>query len=267
VRDSEFSMLLNRRRRRRRLFHPLQLITCFSLGIFSIGYWNYLAIWDEREAPLDHLLSIAQKPWQSWNCPKIPKRSMYESDTDITFPPVIMISARPWEDVAPIFQSWKLFFHNITLFPTRKFSVHYTNQRCRKSSWKSRLFAVYQHVLSQSLLKDYPTESYVVIVEDDVRLLDGLEMKHELSWAARQQLEFYSFRATSLSSLSRSRSCLYEFGMTAVLLSRKLVMKVILGANDDTFCRLPIDMAIARDGPWYVTTQSLTQHIGNRTHV
>jgi hypothetical protein len=269
-------------------------------GIGSVWYWNQQAIWEEREAPLDHMVAVLQTPLYALTCPVISDESSDDSNSTImdeehvdvdaidviatiannrtTTPtiPFAMISARPAAQVQPVLESWSQqagagvpdHIH-MKLISTHNFSSTYQNTRCRvqRYSWASQLFAIYQDVFTR-LLNDYPDDSYFVTVEDDTVLLNVTRLFQELNWAVRHNVGYYSFTSTSLAaaSASSSPSCIYQYGATAQLISRKLMLSII-NADDDSFCRLPIDMFIARAGPWYVTTKPITKHIGKRLHI
>jgi hypothetical protein len=265
----------------------LCLCTLIIYGIGSLWYWNRQAIWEEREAPLDHLASALQTPLYAFTCPVIPEDTVMDMDMDIDIDmdmdmdmdmddvdannqtltnfPFAMISARPPAQVQPVFQSWSNSVPNIQLVSTLNISRTYQNTRChiQRHSWASRLFAVYQDVFRR-LLEEYPDSQHFVTIEDDVVLLNATRLYQELHWAVRHNVGYYSFTSTSLAS--SSPSCIYEYGATAQLISRRL-MSSIINADDDSFCRLPIDMFIARAGPWYVTTKRITKHIGKRLNI
>jgi GR25 family glycosyltransferase involved in LPS biosynthesis len=133
---------------------------------------------------------------------------------------------------------------------------------------------------------------HFVILEDDVVLLDATRFLAELKWAIDHDVGFYSFQLLlpeylaaakdqvgptptpfnaslrdanldmTLSSL-RQRSCVYQFSTTAQVFGRRLAQQII-DADTDSFCRLPIDMYIARAGPWYSTVHAVTRHVGKR---
>jgi hypothetical protein len=194
---------------------------------------------------------MLQKPFYALNCPIIPD----DDNGPMQLPPAFMVSARSQQEVAAALSTWQQQF-NVSVVQTRSFSKSYVNERCRKYSWKSRLFAVYQFIFKR-LLSLHPEESHFVIIEDDVVLKDGVNLRRELVWAINHDIDFYSFQPT------KSKSCVYHYGTNALIVSRK-VMHQIIDADVDTFCRLPVDMAIARAGPWHVTRKPLTQHIGKR---
>ena len=152
--------------------------------------------------------------------------------------------------------------------------MEYRNLRCRRHTFASLVFAVYQHVFSKLLL-DFPSQQYFVTVEDDTILLNATRFYVELRWAMKHNVGYYSFASVSASNAAASalllssspsisrRSCVYEYGTIAQLISRPLMLQV-LNADTDSFCRLPIDMFIARAGPWYATVHPITKHIGSR---
>jgi hypothetical protein len=93
-------------------------------------------------------------------------------------------------------------------------------------------------------------------------------LRHELRLAIeRYHFEYYSFtknHPAAADNEDNHQHCLYRFGTTAQLWSQKMMRKVIYDVDDDTYCRLPIDMYIAQQGPWYVTQRQLVQHVGTR---
>lgn len=260
--------------RRRGKLLPSLLCTITLYGIGSIWYWNQQAIWEEREAPLDHVAAALQAPLYALTCPVIPEDTVIDATNRTvidTHTPFAMISARPAAQVQPVFQSWSQHVPNIQLVSTLNISRTYRNTRCHQHTWASQLFAVYQDVFAR-LLTEYPDQQHFVTVEDDTVLLNATRLYQELDWAIRHTVGYYSFTSTSLaladsdSDLASSPSCIYKYGATAQLISRRL-MQSILNAGDDSFCRLPIDMFIARAGPWYVTTSRVTKHIGTRLRI
>jgi hypothetical protein len=248
-------------RRRRKLKSSL-LCALSVYGIWSLWYWNQQAIWQQREAPLDHILAVLQAPFYALSCPAIPEDTVIAIDNRTMIgmhsPTFAMISARPPAQVQPVFQSWNKHVPNINLVSTINISRSYRNTRCQKHTWASQLFAVYQDVFSR-LLEEYPEQQHFVTVEDDTVLLNATRLLQELDWAVRHSVGYYSF-------MSSSSSCVYKYGTTAQLISRRL-MEAVLTADTDSFCRLPIDMFIARAGPWYVTTKRITKHIGKRLRI
>jgi len=127
-----------------------------------------------------------------------------------------------------------------------------------------------------------PLPEYLVTVEDDVILIDPQRFRQELYWAIQQQVGYYSFynprieairksaiRGKNISSISKysdnysDGECIYESGAVAQIWSRHLLEQVVQASND-TYCRLPIDMFVAQQGPWYVTQHRLVKHIGQR---
>jgi hypothetical protein len=237
--------------------------------IANVAHWNYSFIQREDEAPLDHLYTSLIKPFY-YACPTIEGNPTSNTTThQYPPPPVVMISARPPPEVAPVLSSWEPFFHP-TLYQTANFSRSFENTRCRQAAWKSRLFAVYQHVLTHALAT-WPEARHFVVLEDDVVLLKPVELQRELAWAIQQDLEYYSFFRTSKTDGSNgvssggTSSCLYESGTPSQVISRRFAQR-ILDADTDSFCRLPIDMFIAHNGPYYVTQQALVQHVGKRWH-
>jgi hypothetical protein len=264
---------------RKRVLGLRRLLCALILyGIGALWYWNQQFIWEEREAPLDHLASVLQAPLYALTCPVIPDDTVLDVATIVnrTTPiPFAMISARPAAQVQPVLESWSQHgVSHIQLISTLNMSRTYQNTRCRIQrhiSWASRLFAVYQDVFRR-LLEEYPNESHFVTVEDDTVLLNATRLYQELNWAVAHNVGYYSFTSTYLASTSSdsdshsSPSCIYQYLTTAQLISRRLMLSII-HADDDSFCRLPIDMFIARAGPWYVTTKNITKHIGTRLNI
>lgn len=234
--------------------HPF---LCMALGMAWSGLysWNHSFVLSQQEAPLDHIYVTIQKPWQTCIPATVMKTTTPPDNLASIEVPFYMISARPRGQVQPILKTWQASFQ-IELVATHNVSSTYRNTKCLELTFKSRLFAVYQHILAWALRMN-PDASHFVIIEDDTRLLDGLGLLDELQWAVGQNLDYYSFHSTN------SKSCLYEWGTQAQVFSR-LLMRRILDVDDTTFCRLPIDMYIAQQGPWYVTQRPLVQHVGKR---
>jgi hypothetical protein len=150
------------------------------------------------------------------------------------------------------------------------------NRNKNSSSFAARLFAVYQHVLAQ-LLREYPIQQHFVVVEDDTVLLNATRLCQELHWAVMQHNDvgYYSLRratpttdlvsvsSSSVQETTTSSSCVYQYSTTAHVMSRRL-MEQIVHADTDSACRLPIDMFVARAGPWHVTVHPITQHVGTQ---
>jgi hypothetical protein len=256
---------------------PRLLCALILYGIGSLWYWNQQAIWEEREAPLDHIASALKSPIYALTCPVIPEDNtamdMGVANRALSIP-FSMISARPPAQVQPVLRSWSQYFPHIKLVSTLHISRTYQNTRChiQRHGWASRLFAVYQDVFRR-LLEEYPEQQHFVTIEDDVILLNATRLYQELNWAVTHNVGYYSFTSTSLASsdstnsdVTSSPSCIYEYGATAQWISRTLMLAII-NADDDSFCRLPIDMFIARAGPWYVTTERITKHIGKRLKI
>lgn len=245
---------------------------CAALFIIhQIYQWNHSYVAQELEAPLDHLSSNLWKPLYSLGgCP-----DPYASDNDNSASsvatdnsiPMIMISARPKELVDPILKTWTDAGFHVQVFNTSKLSQEYVNTRCAASSgdntFKSKLFFIYQEVFSFILsMKAENTDrdalfDFMVSIEDDTKLVDGPRFQQELSFALDQEYGYYSF------TKNHNDGCIYRFGTPAQLWSRTMMEKV-LQVEDDTFCRLPIDMFVAQQGPWYVTQHQLVQHVGTR---
>jgi len=246
----------NNRSSRRSLITKIIILGCLLYSINSLYEWNRSFIRRQKEAPLDHLLSVWQQPLYAFSCPDIPVID-YEND-HLLLSPIIMISARPPEQVQPILDSWQQGGMNVTLFSTKKVSEDYTNTKCQQYTWASRLFAVYQLVFDRTL-SQYPSSAHFVLLEDDVLLLDPKGLRAEVHWAVRQNLDYYSLFATDESK----KACVYNYGAVAQVMSRSM-MERLLSVDTDRFCRLPIDMYIAQQGPWYVTRRSLVKHVGKR---
>lgn len=163
---------------------------------------------------------------------------------------MFMLSARQENT----FKSWSSFNSSIELVDTRNISMSYKNHRCRSFEWRHRLFYVYQQVFLYALRK-YPRESGFIFVEDDGLLLNRTLLECEMCSIGTK--DFYSFYQTSESA----PSCIYEFSTLAFFMSAAK-MQDLINADSNAFCRLPIDMFIARDGPWYVSTRRIVRHLG-----
>jgi hypothetical protein len=253
--------------------------------MIALYQWNQSYIDESLEAPLDHFQSTLWKPFYHLvGCPDmnatIASNGSVRDIMDTI--PMIMISARPYHLVAPVLQTWTDANFNLQLFNTTALSraAYHNDTRCHgrrvfnhqggggssllSLSFKSRLFGIYQRVLEQYV----NTYDYIVTVEDDVRLVNGDGLRHELRLAIeRYHFEYYSFtknHPAAADNEDNHQHCLYRFGTTAQLWSQKMMRKVIYDVDDDTYCRLPIDMYIAQQGPWYVTQRQLVQHVGTR---
>mmetsp|Transcript_29991 Transcript_29991/g.49520 ORF Transcript_29991/g.49520 Transcript_29991/m.49520 type:complete len:268 (-) Transcript_29991:325-1128(-) len=247
----------------------LVLLSVVLTALSSVYLWNQYYVNKELEAPFDHLTSIVQRPFYR-NCPKIyddhddgrsSNRAVQFTPLPSNFPPIFMISARPEEEVDPILQSWTNVTEGnnftINIFNTYNMSRDYRNRKCRVSSWKSRLFGIYQAFFRQ-FLQDHPSLPYVVSIEDDVILMDPQGFRREVEWAVAQNIDFYSLKQ------NQKDTCLYTFGTVAQLFSRAMLLRLLNDVSNDTYCRLPIDMCIAQQGPWYVTQRPLVRHVGTR---
>lgn len=250
-------------------FHYIPTAVFLSLLVLmSLLSWNTYYVMQELEAPLDHFWSVVQKPFVY--CPYIPQRLIPQSlDNTTTF---TMISARPWDQVKPVLDSWRNAGVNVIVHSTLEASRNFTNTKCQHTQWKTRLFALYQGLFLKLLQErseqdpDYNrTDPYFCIVEDDLILLDVDGLRSELEWVGSHDQMFYSFHPNKRNNTPES-SCIYQYGTYAFCLHRILMLDLI-NVPLDTFCRIPIDMAVAQSGPWYTTTRPLTQHIGKRLNV
>jgi hypothetical protein len=231
---------------------------CILLTCYYMHLWNRSYVDKELEAPLDHLTSNLWKPlYGIKGCPDFNHYHKLPHGTQL--PPLVMISARPKHLVDPVLETWTRAGFQVAIFNTTQISRDYRNLKCHQETFKSRLFAVYQEVF-QNLLQESNTSKpyFAVTMEDDVKLLDATRFRQELAYAYQQQWDYYSFTKNS-----RDPTCLYQFGTTAQLWSQRM-MRHVLQVNDDIFCRLPIDMFVAQQGPWYVTQHQLVQHVGTR---
>ena len=249
--------------------------------------WNKAYINADLEAPLDHWkTTLLFKPFYSYfvTCPKFDTTTMTTSNSSpVVSIPFFMISARPMEQVQPIWDNWtrlnvstphhQLAFTNMTLIRTDQISltIQHTvktglckrQQQALPLSFHTRLFWVYQHVL-QDIVLPYLQQKhyeYMVLIEDDVLLLDPLGLQAEVAWAVQHKVDYYSLFRTSTFS-----SCLYEHGTPAQVMSVSMIQRIIALQTKIT-CRLPIDMWIAQQGPWFVTQRPLIQHVGKRYFV
>jgi len=223
--------------------------------------WNQSYVLEESEAPLDHLFPTLLWPFLIWQgCPASDPKAQQQPLEDVI--PMVMISARPKEQVDPILLTWTKAGFPVQLFNTSDFSRTYENTRCLQLTFKSRLFAVYQHVLETILQRSKNDSSthqseFLVTIEDDVKLLDAARFRAELQHAYQQRYDYYSF------TKNHDRGCIYEFGTPAQLWGPGVIQSV-LNAPTGSFCRLPIDMYVATLGPWFVTRRRLVQHVGKR---
>ena len=212
-----------RRRRQPRRRCPIGIVllllaavaTSLSSLIAVVYQWNQSYVDESLEAPLDHFQSTLWKPFYHLvGCPDM-NITIASSTTTTTKNdgsvvrdimdtiPMIMISARPDHIVAPVLQTWTDANFRLQLFNTTTLSraAYHNDTRCHgrvvrnqgeggATSFKSRLFGIYQRVLEQ-YENNY---DYIVTVEDDVRLVDGDGLRHELRLAVeRYHFEYYSF--------------------------------------------------------------------------
>lgn len=132
---------------------------------------------------------------------------------------------------------------------------------CRKIKWEHRLFAVYQSVFS-NLLTNYPNDPGFVIVEDDALLRNPHAFVTEVSHAQKLRLEFYSLYRSSLQLNGMgSSSCVYLHGTVAFYIQRSTMETIVNERRRGQFCRFPIDMYIAKLGPWYATQREIVGHL------
>lgn len=245
-----------RSHRRTRRFQWILAISLLALSawiLHRLQQWNQRFVSKELEAPFDHIRSTLLKPVYSYSCPS---SADVQQSPICTLPKIIMVSARPSEQVKPVVESWTKEGFAVEVVSTTNLSAHYVNQRCQKESWKSRLFGIYHAVIAQVLQQDASLQ-YLVTLEDDVVLQDGRLFRQELCYALQQQVGFYSFHRT------QTTSCIYQWGTQAQVWSRDMLERT-LRVDHDTYCRLPIDMYVAQQGPWYATQQDLVRHVGKR---
>jgi hypothetical protein len=209
---------------------------------------------EQRSAPLEHTWSILQKPFYFWRCPNC---KQHKTATNVTAVPFVMISARPIIHVEKVLNSWTQEGFAVKLMSTLNISRNFQDTRCPlKNQWAVRLFYVYQQVFREAL-QSYPINTHFVFLEDDAMLEDGVGLREELAFAIDKKLDYYSFYKNG------KDSCLYTAGTVSQVISRKM-MQSLLQVGTKSFCRLPIDMCIAKVGPWFVTQRRLVKHIGKR---
>ena len=168
-----------------------------------------------------------------------------------------MISARPMIQVVKVLNSWTKEGFLVKIQSTLNISRNFQDDRCPlKNQWAVRLFSVYHQVFREAL-QNYPSNSHFVFLEDDARLDDGVGLREELTYAIDQNLDYYSF------FYHGNDSCLYSSGTVSQVISREMIEK-LLQIDTKSFCRLPIDMYIAKIGPWFETQRQLVTHIGKR---
>ena len=123
--------------------------------LLFICMWNQSFVQNELQASLDHLKSSLWKPVYSLSCPDIYGHATATTtyvNLTANQPPMIIISARPNHLVVPILETWTGQGFEVRLFNTSKMSLDYVNRRCRKRTFKSRLFAIYRQVFEKLLL-------------------------------------------------------------------------------------------------------------------
>jgi hypothetical protein len=226
--------------------------TCASLRMWHEGF-----VLEERESPLDHWAAAVQKPVYGLFCPSIPNQAT-NSSTEV---PMFMISARPYDQVDHVLRSWTDAGFLVKLVNTTEWSLSYVNTKCRRQTFGSRLFAVYQR-LFQEVLLNHTTGSHVVVLEDDALLRNGDALRREISWAISHNVDYYSLYAAP-----NSKSCIYSHGTVAQVISRRFAAQLVRDVDPVSFCRLPIDLWISTHGPFYVTVHQLVEHVGKRLHL
>lgn len=273
----------NRHGRRRR---GLRGLAALLLGVSSLSAlaavhrWNQSFVLREVDAPLDHWASSVQKPWYALTCPKFSSLGR-DSDPDPTLLdpiPIWMISARPFSQVASVLSSWTEQGFNVELVNTTEWSTNHAKaeavESCQRPSFGARLFSVYRRALSERFLSNASTTArytHAVLLEDDARLVDGTALRRELGWAVSHNVDYYSFFAVGSddndATTAPIRSCVYDHGTVAQVLSRRFAERLVHHVDRKSLCRLPIDLWIAKHGPWYVTRQKLVEHVGTRLHL
>jgi hypothetical protein len=247
-------------RSRRRLVPVLaSLGFAFFYACASLYMWHEGFVRDERESPLDHWATAVKKPFYGLLCPSIPNQATNLS-ADV---PTFMISARPYNQVDYVLHSWTDAGLPVQLVNTTEWSLSYVNTKCRRQTFGSRLFAVYQRLLQEVLLFNRTMESsHVVVLEDDTLLKDADGLRREINWAISHNVDYYSLYATP-----NSESCIYSYGTNAQVMSRRFAARLVQDVDPISFCRLPIDIWISTHGPFYVTERQLVEHVGKRFHV
>ena len=210
----------------------------------------------ERESKLDFWYSYPLKPFYALTCPKphspYPARPRANQTLHV-------ISGRSPDQTAPIDLTWTAALESgLTRhrWDGNALGSLYANSRCRSSRWEHRLTYIYQSVFT-SLLSESPDDVFF-FVEDDVALLDWGGLRGEMERASWEKRGFFSFDP----SPGRSEGgCVYEFGSVAFAISRG-VMANVVNVGDDLFCRMGVDIMIARWGPWYGTRERVVEHVG-----
>ncbi|DAZ94479.1 TPA: hypothetical protein N0F65_003413 [Lagenidium giganteum] len=178
-----------------------------------------------------------------------------------------MISARQPIDRLESNISWQAFEqqhdHNRTvqMIDTKNLSAQLEPRvvaECPDHAWAHRLFLIYQTVF-EDVLKRFPQESDFVFLEDDALLVDASVFEFEV---CRAQVEEHAF--FSLYRASRQDSCIYHSGTVAFYIT-KPVMEEVIRVGTATSCRLPIDIFLATNGPWYATAEDIVRHHSVRT--
>ena len=109
------------------------------------------------------------------------------------------------------------------------------------------------------VLATYPGEKDIIFVEDDALLLDPNLLIIETCMVKHYTHQIYSFFRTS----RQKNTCIYQYGTVAFYASRKFI-EDLTKLDLTTICRLPIDMYIAANGPWYATKSYMVKHNDTR---
>ena len=223
-----------------------------------IRQYHVSQVYKEQESVLDHTRSVFMKAMYRWMCPK--QSTNHDNAKCPALPPIIMLNARTHRPPASIL-SWDHISDQLVLYNTSQLSLTYKIvPGCRTSSWRARLFAIYQHIFQEIINQNqYKNVTHFIFVEDDAILTSFDLLQQEVCLAQMNQLPFYSLFQTNTQT-----SCLYDSGTVAFYLTRSFIIEKLLHVDLSSKCRLGIDMYIASIGPWFATTKSVIKHNGTR---
>ena len=229
------------------------LILLVLSGIYYIWRIHLGYVEKQMESPFDYVASTLLKPIYNLRCPKASKTET----TNCILPKLFMISGRPFEERVHAYNSW--LAHGVEIIDTKELSLWLlTHTDCKRKTFGNRLFRIYQKVFTD-IFKKYPTDKDFIFIEDDVLLIDFESLKAEACMARRRNLRFYSFFQPSA-----QQSCLYHHGTLAFYINRSFLKHLATDVSKPELCRLPIDIYIAKHGPWYSTTKTIVKHNATR---
>lgn len=246
-----------RYRQKRRAVSTWALLMPCLVG-FYLWRMHRSYVSEQKESPFDHVFATLRKTTLWGWCPTFHVHTQQELAVCEKTPPLFMINGRPRNQrpKASIL-SWK----NVTrleMIDTSEITRNLTTaNKCRHSTWTSRLFQVYQQIFSLVLEKH--SSMAFVFFEDDAVLTSLEDLQREICIAQLNDLTYYSFYTTQL----QGSSCIYTHGTCGFYIKREL-MKKIIGAPMEDVCRLGIDIYISSIGPWFASQNHAIQHNSQR---